>query len=397
MHVLLLAPQPFLIERGTPLAVLAVAAALCENGHTVDLVSFHGGRDVALAGLRQFRIKRPAPVKTVPVGMSWQKLVCNASLFALALRLVRRGRYDCIHAVEDSVFLALLLRPLARAPVVYDMDSIMSDQIAEKWPRLRPLAPALRAVERVAMRASDAVLCVCPALAQRVREDAPATPHVVLHDYPLWDATADAPRLRAEVEDGRLLALYVGNLQHYQGIDLLVEAAGLLPAGSALDVVVVGELPADGRFAKVGGGAGDGRLANGVGLRFFGPLPLACLPGALVQADVLVSPRLHGVNTPMKIYSYMMAGRAILATSILSHTQVLDADCALLAEPTAAALAEGLLALAADPALRARLGAAARERAVTRYSKARHAEILLGAYARLPARGGTPAGQCGAG
>jgi len=381
LHVLLLAPQPFFVDRGTPIAVRAVVEALCEAGHTVDLVSFHPGRAVELPGLRHFRAARPPFVKGVPVGLSWQKLLCNLSLLVLAARLLRRGHYDVIHAVEDSVFLAMALRLLGRKPLVFDMDSIMSDQIVEKWPALRPVGAAMRLVERAAMRSSDLILSVCPALAERAAEDAPNTRCHVLHDYPLWDTAATAPSIRDPADEGRLLALYVGNLQHYQGVDLFLDSLRLLPPGPAIDVVVVGGLPEDTARSDPGGADGRARV------RFLGPMPLDCLPGLLVQADVLVSPRLRGVNTPMKIYSYMMAERAILATSILSHTQVLDGDCALLVEPSAVAMAEGLAVLAENPALRARLGAAARARAETRYSKARYEEILLGAYDALPAPG----------
>jgi glycosyltransferase involved in cell wall biosynthesis len=370
VKILLLAPQPFFLDRGTPIAVRAVAESLAAAGHAVDLVTFHGGRDVAMPGVRHIRAAQPPLVREVPVGLSWQKLLCSVALFAAAFRLLRRERHDCIHAVEDSVFLAMALSLVRRTKLVFDMDSIMSEQIIEKWPRLHPLGPLMRGVERLAMRASDLVLCVCPALAQRAAEDAPATPRVVLHDFPLWDDAAAAPCIR-DAADGRTLVLYVGNLQHYQGVGLLMQAATMLPEDSAIDIVVVGGLPE------------DVHQANGGRLRFLGPMPLSSLPGLLVQADVLASPRLNGVNTPMKVYSYMMAGRPILATAILSHTQVLDETCALLVQPTAEAVAAGLLALERDAALRQRLGDAARIRVVTRYSKARFEEILHGAYAGL--------------
>lgn len=389
MRVLLIAPQPVFVPRGTPIAVRAVVETLSANGHTVDLLSFHGGQELQLAGVRHVRIGAPPFVRTVPVGISWQKLVCNVGLLARALRLIRRERYDCIHAVEDGIFLALLLRPFVRASLVYDMDSIMSDQIVDKRPRLAGLRGTMRAVERMAMRRSDLVLCVCPALAERVREDAPSTRCVLLHDYPLPDEGAQAPPLREAADTGRVLALYVGNFQPYQGVETLLEAARQLPDGTALDVAMVGDQAGTGGPAR----RGDEVLANGVRLRWFGPSPLSCLAALLLQADILLSPRTRGVNTPMKIYSYMMAGRGILATDIVSHTQVLDASCAMLVPPTAPDLARGLAALAADPALRARLGAAAHERVVSRYSKARFEQILLGAYARLtpPKRGGSSA------
>ena len=85
----------------------------------------------------------------------------------------------------------------------------------------------------------------------------------------------------------------------------------------------------------------------------------------------------------MKLYSYLAAGKAVLATRIRSHTQVLSDDCALLVEPTAPALASGLDALLRSPALREQLGLAARRLATTRYSVEQFRESVASAYRRL--------------
>jgi glycosyltransferase involved in cell wall biosynthesis len=70
----------------------------------------------------------------------------------------------------------------------------------------------------------------------------------------------------------------------------------------------------------------------------------------------------------MKIYSYMAAGRAILATQIRSHTQVLDEDTAMLVEPNPAGFGEGFRFLANDATLRANLGTASARCANQSYS-----------------------------
>lgn len=103
-------------------------------------------------------------------------------------------------------------------------------------------------------------------------------------------------------------------------------------------------------------------------IRFVGPRPLAEMTAVFEVADVLVSPRVAGSNTPMKIYSYLDSGKPILATDINSHTQVLNADVAVLAAPRAADLADAMCRLAADTDLRARLAANARALAAEKYS-----------------------------
>jgi glycosyltransferase involved in cell wall biosynthesis len=114
-----------------------------------------------------------------------------------------------------------------------------------------------------------------------------------------------------------------------------------------------------------------------------GPRPLSQLGAYLHQADILVSPRTLGQNTPMKVYSYMQAGKAILATSIRSHTQALDASCAMLVAPEPAAMASGFERLLREPALRVRLGAAANEKAQREYSLPAYQHKLKLAYTAL--------------
>ena len=93
---------------------------------------------------------------------------------------------------------------------------------------------------------------------------------------------------------------------------------------------------------------------------FAGPRPVSALGACLRQATVLVSPRIQGTNTPMKLYSYLDSGRPVLATRLPTHTQVLDDEVALLAEPEPEAMGRGLARLLRDEVLRERLAAGAR-------------------------------------
>lgn len=382
MNVLLLAPQPFYRERGTPIAVRLLAETLCALGHAVDLLVYHEGEEISFPGLRLLRAPAPPLVRDVPIGFSLKKLACDVALTASFLRLARPGHYDVVHAVEEAIFPAVWLRRRHRAAVVCDMDSDMVDQLVGTS-KLRGLfRRPLEAIVRRTLGACDLVLAVCPSLADKARELCPNAPVRILEDIPLTEAPpAAAEDLRARFDIRGPLALYVGNLEPYQGIDLLLEALAAPGAEIPVTLIVIGGIPADiTRYAQKAAALGLSRRVH-----FAGSRPVRDLGAYLAQADILVSPRTRGENTPMKIYSYLASGRSILATGIGSHTQALDASCALLVQPDPDSVAAGLLRLAEDRQLRERLGQAGACRAAERYSRAAYREKLGAAYELLAA------------
>jgi glycosyltransferase involved in cell wall biosynthesis len=392
MRILVIAPQPFYQERGTPIATRLLVEALQAAGHGVDVLTYHVGEDPKLAGVRVFRAPAVPFVHDVPIGFSLRKVLCDVALLWRLFTLTRRNRYDVLHAVEEAVFLSLLVRGIGGrrgspgslaglgCRIVYDMDSSLPEQLLGKYGALHALDGMLRRIERLAIARSDLVMAVCEDLATRARAYATTTPVDVVEDVSLLgDATTgDVEDLRRDSQDGDLLALYVGNLEHYQGVDLVLDALAKLESPPLKFVAIGGSPEAVAAYRER---AEALRLSKHV--TFLGARPVSQLGAYLEQADVLVSPRLLGNNTPMKLYSYLAAGKAVLATRIRSHTQVLSDESALLVEPTAAALARGFDILLRSPALREQLGAAARRLAATRYSVSQFRASVASAYRRL--------------
>lgn len=381
MNVLLLAPQPFYTERGTPIAVRLLAEILCSAGYRVDLLTFHEGEDVSIPGLRIERIPKPPFVKNVPVGFSFKKLSCDLLLAVKLYQLLWKRRYDFIHAVEESVFPVLLTKLFINTPIIYDMDSSMADQMIEKWPLLRYAGKVLYGFEKLAARVPDAVFAVCDDLAEKIKRYAPEQTVYVIEDTSPSPTTAPHgyDKLRTLLDIKGKLVLYVGNLEHYQGVGLMIQ--GFAEAREALDLDLV----------IIGGPSGQSQsyrqMARDLGIvdrtHLLGTRPVDHLSAYLEQADILVSPRLKGANTPMKVFSYLAAGKPILATNIRSHTQVLNASSAFLVDPTPAAMARGFIRLSQDPALCSQLGSAAYELSQQRYSQAAFRKKVLDSYASL--------------
>ena len=359
MKILLLAPHPFYQARGTPIAVKTVLEFLSERGHTVDVLTYSEGADVEIPNCTVYRTLRAPGLTNIRAGFSFKKVASDVLMAAACLRMMRRTRYDLVHAVEESAFIASAMRAVSGVPYVYDMDSSLAEQMVETYPALRFVSPALRRMEAVAVRRSIGVLTVCAALEDIALAHDPTKPVGRVEDTTLLADGEPASRDGRPLPgtDGGPVAMYVGNLEPYQGIDLLLEGfRHTLRAVPDARLVIVGGREDDIARYRIRAE----RLEMAPSVVFMGPRPIRLLPSLLAQADVLVSPRLKGLNTPMKIYSYLDSGSAVLATRLRTHTQVLDDGVAYLVEPEPAALGEGLAVLLRDPELRTRLATSAK-------------------------------------
>ena len=416
MKILMLAPHPFYQGRGTPIAADLVLKVLSSRGEQVDLLVFSEGSDRQYPGVTIHRTPQLNPIKKWIQGMrpgfSIKKLVCDAFMLFRAMRMVHRSRkqpYDLIHAGEEAVFIAVLLKKLYGIPFVYDMDSSLVGQLTDKYAALSAIAGFLRTFEKFAVQQSSAVLAVCQALADEIKPYSPRKV-AIIPDISLLNNgeslnRADSLRSQFNIE-GELL-MYVGNLASYQGIDLLLASFAKVLSQRDNRPNTKSDKPAP--HLVIVGGADDDIFeyraqAQSLGIaqqvHFIGPRPIGQLKHYLAQADIVVSPRTQGTNTPMKLYSYLDSGRALLATSLPTHTQILHsahitAPIALTAEPSSQTFADAMLKLIEDPALRDSLSSAAKDYIAQEHTYAAFSRKLSALYddveADLPTRSVPPA------
>jgi glycosyltransferase involved in cell wall biosynthesis len=386
MRILMIAPEPFFEPRGTPFSEYHRIRALLDLGHTVDLVTYPFGQSVQLPGLRVFRCVRPPFVHRVKVGPSVAKVPLDLALTITALRRVASDGYDVIHSHEEGAIIGVLLSSLLGVPHVYDMHSSLPQQLSNfAYSRSRVLRWLFHRLERVAIRHSKVTIVICPELRRLVEQLEPGADPVLIENAPGAaetdaDRAGDAVRASLGVSSSTPLVVYTGTFEAYQGLDLLFAAAALV-AESRPDVrfLLVGGHPeqiAEARAQAEAAGAGAVTM-------FAGERPSSEIPAILEAADVLVSPRSRGINTPLKIYQYLRAGRAIVATRLLTHTQVLDDSVAVLTGASPREFADGIISTLADPGMAMALGACAAELAATKYSYDAYLERTREVVARV--------------
>jgi glycosyltransferase involved in cell wall biosynthesis len=358
--VLLISPQPFYTDRGTPIAVRQVLEALSELRYEVDLVTYPIGETVPIAGVHYYRGRNPFRIRSVPIGFSVRKVVLDLGLVPAVSRLARTRRYDFIHAVEEAAFPAAVLAARLGIPLIYDMQSSLPEQLAQRRIfRLPPIAVPLAAAERWLLRRSEKVMSSA-GLLRRVRAIAPQA------RIGEWRFTAsplktsdDGEAVRAElgIAADAPLIVYTGTFESYQGVEALVSA--FARARHEHPVIVLLLVGASERETSAIHGLAR-MLGVDSALRVLPRCPRVHVGKYVAAADVLVSPRSYGDNIPLKIFDYLGAGRPILATDIPAHRAVLDETRALLVSPGAPGLARGILCLVNDRSRARRLSVAAR-------------------------------------
>ncbi|HEV8673641.1 MAG TPA: glycosyltransferase [Methylomirabilota bacterium] len=391
MRILMVAPEPFFEPRGTALSVYHRLKALGELGHDVHLITYPIGQAVALPRVRIFRAPGLPFLRRVRVGPSWAKIPLDVLLFLRVLARLARERYDVIHTHEEASLLGALLRRLVGLRHIYDMHSSLPQQFENfAFTNSRVTIRVWTAMEGWAVKASDLVICICPSLTDVVKAIDPERPVLTIENPMLFEGQAVPDATVADLRRqwglaGRPVVLYTGTFEAYQGVDLLLRSVPRVRATTPdVRVVVVG-----GEARQI---APMRALAAELGVAdvvvFTGQRPLAEMPTYFELADILVSPRTAGTNTPLKIYSYLASGRPIVATRILAHTQVLSDEVAVLTAPTPDGVAAGINRLLADDALAATLAKQARAFAEARFSQGAYRAKVAEAYERLAALSG---------
>ncbi len=373
MRALVIAPQPFFSPRGTPFSVYYRTLVTSEFGVEIDLLTYGQGQDVELPGVKIHRIPEFRFLGPIPVGPSALKAFLDVWIVLWTLGMLLRRRYDFVHAHEEAVFFCRFLKPIFRFKLVYDMHSSLPQQLTNfAFTKSRVLIGAFEALENSALRAADAVITICPELASYAEPRVSDPSRHFLIENSIFEPVRLAGRGEDEAADdtppapsGPVVA-YAGTFESYQGIDLLLRAfATILDARGLPTLLLMGGSSEQVDHYR--------RLAAELGLGdrvvFTGRVPQSRAQRRLAGASVLVSPRTEGTNTPLKVYEQLASGKPLVATRVLSHTQVLSDDVCFLAEPEPVAFGAALRAALEDETRTASVVRGALALYETRYSR----------------------------
>ncbi|HYM55279.1 MAG TPA: lysylphosphatidylglycerol synthase domain-containing protein [Solirubrobacteraceae bacterium] len=356
MRIALLSPYSWTYPGGVTRHIEALAHELAASGHEPRIIAPLDPDDPLSRRLHRGARpqRRPPPADFVSlgrtVGVPANGAVSNMALTPHALLTLRRelraGGYDVAHIHEPVVPIvgwdALCCAgdlPLVGTFHTYS-DNLITNGIAAV-----PLGGRRR------MNRLHARIAVSEAAAWTARRFYGGRYRIIPNGVHLHDI---APRAHAS-SPAELRILFIGQAVERKGLPVLLRAFEALRDQIPATLTLVGACPEEVAHMML-----DDR-----GVRALGKVSEQSKLAELARADVLCAPSLHGESFGMVLTEAFAAATPVVASDIPGYRDVLrDGLDGLLAPPgDALALAESLRRLALDERLRARMAAAASERA----------------------------------
>ncbi len=360
LKILMLAPTPYFSDRGCHVRIFEEAQALMQQGHQVRIVTYHLGRDLP-----------PVPVdRTVMVpwyrkqgaGPSWHKPYLDLLLIGKALTVARSFRPHLIHAhLHEGALVGWVLKQLLRVPLLFDYQGSLSGESLNHgfFKNGLLLHRLFCAIERTINHLPDRIISSSTPGQQELIEQwgIEATKVSALPDgvdtgifcpFPkeaahhcLIKYLAPCP-LTLDPASPVPVIIYLGLLNRYQGIDLLLEAAReLVRRGCSFHLLLMG-FPDEAYRSKAAEMGLSGQVS------FTGRIDYADAPLLLCAGDIAVSPKISSTEANGKLLNYMACGLPVVCFETPVNRELLGndgiyatfGDAVHLADRLAAALSE---------------------------------------------------------
>jgi glycosyltransferase involved in cell wall biosynthesis len=368
----MISPQPFFEPRGTPISVYQRLEALSILGHEIDLVTYHVGKDVEFPNVKIHRVRKINMIQHVRIGPSRAKILLDVLVFLKAIQLLLGNHYDVIHSHEEASFFSMFLAWIFRTRHLYDMHSVLSKQLGNfNFGNKALFVKIFSILETMVLKSCDAVITVGPDLESYVKTvganiRVELIENIALQAYQTTVLTDEVEHLKTQLNlDGRLPIVYTGTYESYQGLEMALQSIPIV-ARQYPQVIFIFVGAKNQQRVQWTAKAHSMNLQNHVlFMDVVSPLESMIY---LAYAAVLISPRLDGTTTPLKVYSYLHANKPIVATKINAHTQVLGPETAVLTQPNKDAFAEGILRVLREPELAECLAKNAHEFAKMKFS-----------------------------
>jgi glycosyltransferase involved in cell wall biosynthesis len=389
-RILMLAPTMFFADYGCHVRILEEAVALRQAGHSLVILAYPNGRDIADLDVRRcwgvpFNYR-------VVVGSSRHKFYLDVMLAGKTFLTLLGGRPDVIHAhLHEGALIGSLLGRLWGVPVLFDLQgSLTGEMIDHHFLRHDSIFyPPMRWLEERIDHMPSAIITSSSHTAELLmREVGCAADHIypvpdcVNTDAFRPDVVSEAERrdmkARLGIPPDRQVVVYLGVLAEYQGTSLLLRAAAeIVKSRPAVHFLIMG-YPGVEHYRRLAAELG---IADYV--TFTGCIPYEKAPLYLALGDGAVAPKISATEGSGKILNYMAMALPTAAFDTPVSREYLGEDGIYAEKGNYVALAEALEWLLREDMPRKDLGQRLRQRVIAGYSWQQAGRRIVEIYDRI--------------
>jgi len=383
---LMIAPTPFFGDRGCHVRILEEIRALGEKGVRVLLLTYPAGKDVS--GVEICRLKNLFGLSRERIGPDFGKFFLDAEMIFDAISAARSFKPDIIHGhLHEGCLIGRLVGQVLDIPLVFDYQGSLSGEMSHHDFFKRGSLPfaAFHRFEKLIDRLASVVLVSSGAMLRAEAGRRSSRWRTVLDAVdtdmfrPLGRDLDLADRLGLPLD--RQICVFLGLLNSYQGVDLLLDAVSAMKSkwGAKIHFLIMGYPSVELYQAR--------SAALGVEdcVTFPGRIPYEDAPKYLNLGDIAVAPKIAATESNGKVVDYMACGLPTVALDTATNRELMGEAGIYVPwrdreDMAAVDLAEALVLLAKDENLRKKLGTAGRERVEMVFNRERLAKDLLAAY-----------------
>lgn len=384
LRILMLAPTPYFADRGCHVRIYEEARALIERGCDVCIVTYHHGRD--MPGIPTFRIPNISWYRKLTAGPSWFKPFLDVLLFCKALAVSRTFRPQLLHAhLHEGAFIGMVLKLFLRVPLVMDSQGSLTLECRDHgfFRSGSLLEKIFSGLERIINHAADAIITSSTVGSALLTKEWEVSSDKVVTVIDGVDTDSFIPysqsdaRRRVGIPEDVQLVVFLGLLNAYQGVDLLMRVISILKAEQRqIHFLVMGYPEEEYR-----------RQASKLGLddlvTFTGRIDYAEAALLLSAGDLAISPKLSQTEANGKLFNYMACALPTLVFDTPVNREILGETGVYALYNDADDMAARITEMLADREYLAERSAAVRAKAVSEHSWKARAGRIEELYLRL--------------
>ncbi len=354
MKILMIAPTPFFSDRGCHVRILEEIKTLQELNHQVTLVTYHLGKEVK--NINTVRTIEIPWYKKTEAGASYHKLYLDILLILKTIECIIKEKPDIIHAhLHEGASIALAAKTilLNKTPLLLDSQGSLTKEMQDHgYLKNKAIYTLFKLIERFIEKNVT------------VKISSTSTPQYM----PLLDAVdinkfkKKKSNLKEELNlPNHPLIVYLGVLDKYQGIDLLLETIALVTKEIKVHFLIMG-YPKVEYYKKLAK-----KLNVEEYVTFTGRINYDLAPEYLSLGDIAISLKLSETEANGKVYNYMACSLPTIVIDNKTNREIGEGTLKYV-QANKEAIKETIITLLKDQKLAKELGKNAREQVIKKHS-----------------------------